>query len=108
MQRLRTLTALFCLLLLTACADPAEQVIGRWQFDNGQISEFMNDGTVATVVRGSTYLGTWRLEGDNLTLVTPGDEDTVFRLLEVTEESIRVETVPRGRVLTGVRLTAQD
>lgn len=108
MQRLLALTALFCFLLVTACADTSAKIVGRWQFDNGQISEFMNDGTVATVVRGSTYMGTWKLEGDNLTLVSPGDEDTVFRVIEVTQESIKVETVPRGRVLTGVRLEAQD
>lgn len=108
MQRLLALTALLCLLLVTACADAPAKIVGRWQFDNGQISEFMNDGTLATVVRGSTYMGTWKLEGNTLTLATPGDEDAVLRVVELTEESIRLETVPHGHVLTGLRLRAQD
>lgn len=108
MQRLFALTALICLLLLTACAEGPATIVGRWQFDNGQMSEFMNDGTMATVVRESTYKGTWKLEGDSLTVASPGDEDTVFRVIEITKEAIKLETVPQGRVLTGVRLTAQD
>jgi hypothetical protein len=108
MQRLLALTALLCLVMVTACADTSAKIAGRWQFDNGQITEFLNDGTVTTVVRGSTYRGTWKLEGDRLTMVSPGDEDAVFRVVEVTDESIKMETDPQGRVLTGVRLTAQD
>lgn len=108
MQRLPALTALLCLLLVTACADTSAKIEGRWRFDNGQITEFMNDGTMTTAVRRSTSRGTWKLEGDRLTMVSPGDEDAVFRVVEVTDESLKLETDPQGRVLTGVRLRAQD
>lgn len=67
------------------------------------IVEYMKDGTAAWAKAGQNAAGTWKLERDKFTVETSGRR-LMFRLIEVTGESIKLEQIPDGAVYTAVRV----
>ena len=89
--------------LLMSCSNVESKLVGRWEWEDGSIAEFMKDGTAAFSEGAMNAAGTWKINGDRLT-VTAAGRSVMYRIVEITDESITTERIPDGRIETGVRL----
>ena len=66
-----TLVAVMALAMLVSCGGSKNDILGKWKGEEAGVEavyEFKNDGTVEITAMGFTMTGTYKVEGDTLTM----------------------------------------
>ena len=91
------------LLLLFACSNYEGKIVGRWQWQDGQIAEYMKDGTAAWSSGSVNVAGNWSISDGKL-MINKSGLQFMFRIEEITKTSIKLNQIPDGKIWTAVRL----
>ena len=94
--------ALVFVFAIAACGGGRNTIIGRWQIDGQDTFEFFSDGTfVETDSRGRTETGTWRTDGNRLSM--SWWDETVTMDFNVSGNTLTIETDRETITLTRAR-----
>ena len=99
----RTKLSFACLTVLifalVGCSSKSDKMVGRWSWDDGSSSEYLENGTFAST---EGWSGKWAIDGDTLTINAPLF-NLSFQILELTATRVKLRTLGSDKELVGTR-----
>ena len=85
---------------LVGCSSKSDKMVGRWSWDDGSRTEYLENGTFAS---SEGWSGKWTIDGDILTINGPFGVNASFQILELTATRAKLRTLGSDKELVGTR-----